>query len=212
MRVIHFEGLPGSGKTTAASQFCELLRSNGVDANWWREEASDHPARGLDIGACLQPGDFPRHCLDAWRAFVKSSCGTVVLDGYALQSTVRFMYAHRLDATTIESYFSAWQALAPLTTIVYLSIKNPEEHCEAVLAERGNVWSDKLYRYTERTPLGVANGLQGKPGFIKFWSDYQRHCLNLLEEARVPVYFIDARSWGCSDLKSLAAETGYLPE
>ena len=143
---------------------------------------------------------------------MESSSGTVVLDGYALQSTVRFMYAHRLDATTIESYFSAWQALAPDTTIVYLSIKNPEQHCEAVLAERGKSWSDKLYRYTARTPLGVANGLQGKPGFTKFWSDYQRLCLNLLEDARVPVYFIDARSWSLSDLKALAAETGYLPE
>jgi thymidylate kinase len=212
MRVIHFEGLPGSGKTTAASQFCEVLRSNGVDANWWREEASDHPVRGRDIGASLQPDDYPHHYLNAWKAFVESSSGTVVLDGYALQSTVRFMFAHHLATRNIENYFNAWQALAPDETIVYLLVNNPEEHCEAVLAERGHDWSNKLYRYTERTPVGIANGLQGKSGFIEFWSDYQRLCLRLLEDADIPVYFIDARSWNRDDLKVLAVETGYLPE
>jgi hypothetical protein len=60
--------------------------------------------------------------------------------------------------------------------------------------------------------VGIANGLQGKSGFIEFWSDYQRLCLRLLEDADIPVYFIDARSWNRDDLKVLAVETGYLPE
>lgn len=209
---IHFEGLPGSGKTTASERFCRLLRRNGVDACWWLEEASDHPIACRDGRAISQQRDFPQSALDSWQIFLDSSNSTVVLDGYALQSTVRFLYANRIARKQIDEYFNKWQALAPETTLVYILVENPRELYDVVLAERGEGWSSKLYSYVEHTPIGVANGLHGRTGFVEFWSNYQQLCLELLDAAYVPVYPICSRSWDDNDLEALAAQVGLLPE
>lgn len=208
---IHFEGLPGSGKTTASEHFCRLLRSKGIDASWWLEEASDHPIMRKQGHALFHQHDFPQNSLDAWLTFLKSSNNTVVFDGYALQSTVRFLYANRFARQQIDDYFNKWQELAPETTLIYFSVENPSEHYDVVFAERGDDWSSKLYNYVEYTPIGVADGLQGRTGFLEFWTNYQQLCHELLDAANVPVHFINSRSWDDDDLKVLAAQVGFLP-
>ena len=209
---IHFEGLPGSGKTTASERFCGLLRSNGIDASWWREEAPDHPITRKEGHALNQQHDFPQNSLEAWLAFLKLSNNAVVFDGYALQSTVRFLYANHVARTQIEDYFNRWQALASDTALIYFSVENPREHFDVVIAERGDVWANKLFSYVENTPVGLANGLQGRRGFVEFWSNYQRLCHALLDRANVPVHLISARSWDDDDLEGLAIQVGLLPE
>lgn len=209
---IHFEGLPGSGKTTASERFCRLLRSNGIDASWWLEEASDHPITRKEGHALCHQHDFPQNSLDAWLSFLKSSNNTAVFDGYALQSTVRFLYANQIARQQIEDYFNRWQQLVPVTTLVYFSVENPNEHFNVVFAERGDKWSSKLYSYVENTPIGVANGLRGRTGFVEFWSNYQQLCHELLDAAYVPVHHITSRSWDDDDLEVLAAQVGLLPE
>lgn len=209
---IHFEGIPGSGKTTASERFCRLLSSNGIDASWWLEEASNHPIVRKEGAALFRQHEFPQNCLEAWMTFLKLSNNTVIFDGYALQSTVRFLYANRFAPRQIEDYFNRWQELAPETTLVYFSVENPCEHYNVVLAERGDEWSSKLFSYVEHTPIGVANGLQGRTGFVEFWSNYQNLCHELLDSAFVPVHFIGSRSWDDDDLEILAAQVGLLPE
>ena len=87
--------------------------------------------------------DYQKYCLDAWLTFLKSSNSTVVLDGYALQSSVRFLYANRIARKQVEDYFNRWQELAPETTLIYLSVENPSKHYDVVLAERGDEWALK---------------------------------------------------------------------
>lgn len=209
---IHFEGLPGSGKTFASGRFCSLLKSNGIEASWWLEEASNHPVTGNKARAPAHQQDFPQSCLDAWLTFLKSSNNTVVFDGYALQSTVRFLYANRIARKQIEDYFNRWQELAPQTTLVYFSVENPREHFDVVFTERGKEWSNKLCRYVEHTPLGVASGLRGRAGFVEFWANYQKLCHELLDAASVSVHLIGSRSWDNDDLEGLAAKVGLLLE
>lgn len=209
---IHFEGLPGSGKTTASERFCRLLRCNGIDASWWLEEASNHPIMRKNGRAFFRQHDFAQSCLDAWLTFLKSSNNTVVFDGYALQSTVRILYANRVAWKQIQDYFNRWQELAPQTTLVYFSVENPREHYDIVFEERGEEWSKKLYSYVEKTPIGVANGLRGRVGFVEFWATYQQLCHELLDVANVSVHIISSRSWDDDDLEGLAAQVGLLPE
>ncbi len=207
---IHFEGLPGAGKTTASEQFCSLLKSYGIDASWWREGAPNHPIISKEGCVPFREHDYTQIYLGAWRSYLESLNRTVVLDGYAFQSTVRFLYANRIARTQIEDYFRRWQELAPGATLIYFIVENPTEHFNIVLTERGDEWAHKLYTYVERTPLGVANGYFAKEGFVEFWSNYQQLCLELLDAAYVPVHLIGSRSWKDDDLQALAAKAGLL--
>ena len=105
-KTIHFEGIPGSGKTHTSERFCELLRGNGVDANWWLEELADHPIMPTEIRKRATKQNFPEACVSAWRSFLESQPNSVhVLDGYAFQTTVRFLFEQRLKRSSINAYF-----------------------------------------------------------------------------------------------------------
>lgn len=209
---IHFEGLPGSGKTTASERFYRLLRRNGTDTCLWLEQASNHPITRSEGRAISRQRNFPQSSLDSWQMFLNSSNKPVVLDGYALQSTVRFLYANRSTRKQIQEYFNRWQELAPETTLVYFPVESPREHFDVVLTERGDEWSSTLYSYVEHTPIGVVNNLRGRAGFVQFWSNYQQLCLELLNAAYIRVHHICPRSWDDSYLETLAAQAGLLPE
>ena len=205
-KCIHFEGIPGSGKTTASERFCNLLKDHGVDAFWWLEESADHPIMPQVPCACLEKKNFPEICLAAWRAFEVPVNRIAVLDGYVLQSTVRFLFANQVKRQQIDEYFFSWQQLAPDSSIVYFTVDDPLEHYEIVFQERGEDWTAMLISYVEKTQFSRVNGLNGKAGFIEFWSGYQDLCIELLAASHLPVKFIKSRSWNTGDLEALAVK------
>ena len=208
-KTIHFEGIPGSGKSTAAQRFCEILQSRGIDAAWWLEESVDHPIMPKEKRALSNNKHFSDVCLNAWRSFLESQANSVgILDGYAFQSTVRFLFEQQASRDLINNYFSRWQEFAPDTSITYLFVNDPVEHYKIVLPERGQDWTKKLFAWTEQTPLGIASNLQGESGFVEFWSIYQDLCFELLSSAFIQVQLIEARSWHDVDLQNLATSRG----
>ncbi|HPH97079.1 MAG TPA: hypothetical protein PKW33_18165 [Anaerolineaceae bacterium] len=56
-RLILFEGIPGSGKTTAAARLQLHLQKEGFPSTFWQEGHFDHPADFEGI-ACLTAGDL----------------------------------------------------------------------------------------------------------------------------------------------------------
>jgi adenylate kinase family enzyme len=211
-KTIHFEGIPGSGKSTASERLTGILQSREIDAAWWREESAAHPIMPKERRALSRDGNFPEVCLNAWRSFLDSRPQAVaVLDGYAFQNTVRFLFEQQVNRDQIANYFQNWQALAPETLITYLVVNDPVKHCEVVLRERGSDWTQKLFAWIERTPMGIASNLHGKSGFVRFWSIYQELCLELLESAFIQVEMIEARSWNDDTLENLAMRCGLFP-
>lgn len=184
----------------------ELCRARSIDAAWVLEESAEHPIVPRDLRRQSSEADFPDHCLSAWRRFIESNQGCVFLDGYALQSTVRFLFANDLSYDRMRAYFDAWQEIGgPNAAITYLRIENPAEHYERrVFPARGQDWVDKVSRYVARTPYGKKHNLRGAAGLIDFWSAYQRVCLDFLTDAPLArvlpeaVHRDPARRW-CED-------------
>ena len=200
---IHFEGIPGSGKSTASKIFCELLLSQGTDAQWWLEETADHPIMPQEQRRQAREPDFADSCLAAWSAFLASLNNVAVLDGYAFQSTVRFLFQNLVDRREIDKYFDQWQHIAGDSAIVFLAVEDPTAHFDLVCAERGANWTAKLLEYVAQTEYGKANGLRGRTGFVVFWSHYQELCQELIDAATLPVETIKSRSWDTTSLEQL---------
>ena len=160
--------------------------------------------------ALSRNSDFSEVCLDAWQSFLGSQTHAVsILDGYAFQSTLRFLFEQRARRNHINRYFQRWQECDPDTSITYFFVGNPVEHYEIVLPQRGVDWTQKLFAWVERTPVGKALHLQGKSGFVEFWSVYQELCLELLDSADIEVEIIESRSWDDEVLESLAVRRGW---
>lgn len=185
------EGLPGSGKTTTAERACARLRARGIDAQWVREEARDHPVLPVTIRGRNRSPDFPELCLDAWASFVRRmGDATWVLDGCAMQSTVRFMFEQALPEDEIVRYWQWFESIVlPVgAVLVYLRHDDPERRLrEHTIPERGRDWYDRVWRHMAYTPGGRRFRHQGVDGFVAFWLRYGELCDRLVASSRLPV-------------------------
>jgi len=184
------EGIPGSGKSTTAQRLNEACAARQQAARWWLEELRDHPVVPATLRAVAVEPDFPNRCLEAFRAFLTREDGVLILDGAAMQSTIRFMFANRRKAEEIADYFDRWSALVEPAAprFLFLDIEDPESHYRDFLIPlRGAEWTDNLVRYVEATPVARANAWRGIDGLIRFWSAYQDLCRDMLRRFREPV-------------------------
>ena len=184
-----------------------MLHVQQLDSYWVAEEMADHPITPAGLRADSGSNDYAQRCLAAWRNFVIHNDRIAILDGFALQSTVRFLFAHGVPDEQIFRYFEQWQQIGRSSaSLVFLRIADPETHFEHfVIPLRGEQWRKKLEAYVARTRFGIAHGLNGKKGLIEFWSEYQELCLKLLAGACIKVDIVDAHfdGWEASYLEAL---------
>ena len=174
------EGVPGSGKTSAARKLTVLCNAGGLRARSWLEEAKDHPVLPSSLRKQSAGPDFPARCVAAFKSFVQTEEGVLILEGAAFQSTIRFMFAAMRSPIEIKDYLSIWaDAVRPATPrVLMFEVQDAWAHYEQfVAAERGAAWMARLVAYVESTPVAQAQNWRGVNGLIKFWAAYQELCL-----------------------------------
>jgi hypothetical protein len=173
-------------------------------ARWWLEEDKDHPVMPAVLRKTSALPGFDRRCLDAWAEFLARENGDLIVEGAALQSTVRFMFAQGCPEASIWTYWRDWCVLATprLASFLFLSVTDPPTHYEAVFRRRGAEWTAKLVAYVAATPVARSHGWREEEGFAAFWTAYQALCLRLIADLEVtPVVLADL---GYDDLPAAA--------
>lgn len=191
------EGIPGSGKTSAAEQLSALSNSRGAAARWWLEEAKDHPVLPSRLRKLSATADFSERCVEAFRSFISVETGILILEGAAFQSTVRFMFANAKPYDEIADYVGAWtEAVTPARPrLLMFRVADPISHYTRFVAEmRGEPWIEKLVAYVEATPIAQDRSWMGLEGFIQFWAAYQELCFECAATLPWPVKIVDAWS------------------
>ena len=183
-RLVLVEGLPGSGKTSAARHLARSLRSRGIAATLIRELEPDHPVIPRSVMKRAAQDDYAELCLSRWRAFATERGGeeVAIIEGCAFQSTVRFLYANRVSSDEIRSYWESCEKLiAPLAPrLVYLYQPEPARFMRSrTLTRRGSEWTQKVAGYAQGTPRSLEHDWQGEDGMVAFWKDYRVLCDDL---------------------------------
>lgn len=191
------EGLPGSGKTSAAARLSALCNAEGLSARWWLEEASDHPVLPSSLRKLSASPEFADHCIKAFQTFIAVEHGVLILEGSAFQNTVRFMFAHERPIAEISGYVAAWaEAVTPARPrLLMFKVEDPRAHYTGfVAAHRGEGWMERLVAYVESTPVAQARRWSGIDGFVRFWTAYQELCLGCAVTLPWPVSIVTAWS------------------
>lgn len=185
--ILNIEGIPGSGKSCAAARLDKLFRANEIDSYWVHEQDPNHPIGTSRVRRTDSAAKIAAYYLDLWQEFVRSNNKVAILDGYALQSSVRFLFAMKAQQSVLNQYFKQWQKIGRFSSsIVFLHVEDTVEHFQNfVFPLRGEDWCQKVSGYVSATPYGKERGLVGNEGLIEFWSEYQAVCLELLRDSFV---------------------------
>ncbi len=197
-RLLLIEGIPGSGKTTAARRIAEQLAARGIPARWHLEESRSHPVAPRDLRRTAREPGFGPRLLDSWRRFAASAPeGEVtILEGTLFQSGVRFLYANDAPVSEIRAFVEGLvPVLSPLEPLLMLlRPAEPLRHqSDFVFPTRGARWVEKVSRYTAETPVGRRNQWIGRRGMAHFWCDYWARCMDLARSLPWPRLDVSVR-------------------
>jgi hypothetical protein len=200
--ILFIDGLPGSGKSTAADAVGGYLPNSRVFA----ETAPDHPllvgapdrmgATFADIHEIHSANSFAAAALGKLDSFLESAGRDVlyVFESHPIQSTVRVLFQLDASQTTISRFWSDLQdRLACVQPrLIYFRESNPLA-MKAIYRIRGPDWESYLIKALEQSPWMQARALSGAEGADRMLVEYADLIDQLADSWRFPILKLPAR-------------------
>lgn len=226
-RLILLEGMPGSGKSTAAQVLTRALRAEAVAARWWYEEQRAHPVFGFEdpsdarvVVDELRRGQFERaimRALTRWSAFVEflHEYETVaIVDGCLLgYLTWTLFWADAPWDLTVGYVRAVTTCLSPVApAVIHLRPVDVEACWSDVRRRRGEAWTTAtITRIIDRSPRCRRLGFAGFPGLVSYWSEFLQLADALQDELAVPWHRVDVDPRKRDDVQSAVMHLIGLP-
>ena len=201
--LLFIDGLPGSGKSTAAEAVGGCLSNSRVFA----ETAPDHPllvAAPDQMGAAFA-GIHAVHSVDSFAAaahgklesFLESAGRDVlyVFESHPIQSTVRVLFQLDAPQATILQFWSDLQNRLALVQprLIYFQESDPLQAIKEINRLRGPAWESYLIESFKHTPWMQARALSGLEGAEQMFVAYANLVDQLAGLWRFPMLKLPAR-------------------
>jgi hypothetical protein len=201
--LLFIDGLPGSGKSTAATAVGGHLSHSRVFA----ETDQNHPllvavpdrlgAAFADIHRIHSADSFAAAALGRLESFLESAGGDVlyIFESHPIQSTVRVLFQLDAPQTTILQFWSELQDRLALVQprLIYFRESNPLQALKQITRMRGPTWESYLIESFKQTPWMRARALSDAAGADRMFVAYADLIDRLADLWRFPMLKLPAR-------------------
>jgi hypothetical protein len=202
-QILFIDGLPGSGKSTAA----EAVGGSISDSLVFVETAANHPllvsapdqmgAAFADIHERYSAGSFAAAALGRLESFLRGAGHNVlyVFESHPIQSTVRVLFQLDAPRTTILQFWSDLQDQLAVAQprLIYLQERNPLQALKEINRKRGPAWEGYLVKSFEQSPWMQVRSLSGVEGADQMFVAYADLVDELAGLWRFPILQLPAR-------------------
>lgn len=184
-RLLIFEGIMGSGKSTATRRFSETLIAAGLQVATYTEAADPHPVRASDdLPDFFRPwmhidtAELGARVLEKWARFVADRLQddfVTVMDGQLFHGDLTNLFMMEMPGSEISEHMLVlMQILAPLRPmVVYFRQRDLRNAVRSVFEMRGSDWKDYQLGWKLRSPYAMRRRLAGLEGFTSMYRDYR---------------------------------------
>jgi hypothetical protein len=184
-RLLVFEGIMGSGKSTFTQAFAQRSTAAGVPVAAFTEAADPHPVRASDdLPDFFQPwlhataSQLAERAREKWARYVElrlADDAFTVMDGQLFHGDLTHLFMMEMPPVDIALHCRAlMDVLTPLSPlVVYLRQEDLPAAIHAVCAARGGKWVTYQLGWKLKSPYAVRRGLAGIEGLIELYQDYR---------------------------------------
>jgi hypothetical protein len=176
-RIACFEGIPGSGKSTAAQRVALGLSAIGKTARWYYEGERQHPLPGffepVEGGS---PMTFMASTIRHWQAFIANPPpGLHILESHLFQGPIGSLLLHAVEPQVICRFVAdLMRILLPLSPrLVFFQELHIAAAIERINTIRwGSVAVCPYVQRLDRSPFARNRMLQGRSGLLTFYQEW----------------------------------------
>ncbi len=184
-RLLIFEGIMGSGKSTATRRFSERLAATGLQVAAYTEAADPHPVRASDdLVDFFQPWleieaqQLATLVREKWARYVGKRLQDdvfTVMDGQLFHGDLSNLFMMEMSADSLAVHMNElMRVLAPLRpTVVYFHQADVVSAIRTVCVERGAKWEAYQVTWKLKSPYATRRQLAGLDGLISLYQDYR---------------------------------------
>jgi len=202
-KILFIDGLPGSGKSTAAEAVGGAVSGSRV----FVETVANHPllvgtpdqigAAFAEIHETHSADSFAAAALGRLEAFLEGAGHDVlyVFESHPIQSTVRVLFQLDAPRTTILQFWSDLQDRLAVVQprLIYFQERDPLQALKEINRKRGPTWESYLVEAFEQSPWMKARALSGFEGAYQMFVAYADLVDQLADLWRFPILKLPAR-------------------
>ncbi len=223
-RLVFFEGIPGSGKSTTAQRLYLHLLRHGHAARWHFEFDQAHPILTTDERSQIveqgidDTSDMRQQFLARWRALAQSRMGepgATIFDGALLQVPVGLLLLMNDDPHRIVRHLrDVSESLASLNPqLIHLYQDDVAAAIAAICEQRKDAsFADGLVELVAHTPYGKTNQVRDLAGVITFYQRKREIIDLILQQLEISMLNIETSTGDWAEFERRITQFLSLPE